>query len=67
MKNKSILILLPIFLFVFNAEAAIFLPKTTQLQEQTSIGSNEIIKEGQKKENKVFDCFDISITHISSL
>ena len=53
MKNKSILILLPIFLFVFNAEAAIFLPKTIQLQEQTSIGSNEIIKEGQKKENKV--------------
>jgi hypothetical protein len=53
MKNKSILILLPIFLFLFNAEAAIFLPKTTQHQEQTSIGTNEIIKEGQKKETKV--------------
>jgi hypothetical protein len=53
MKNKSILILLPIFLFLFNAEAAIFLPNTTQHQEQTSIGTNEIIKEGQKKETKV--------------
>jgi hypothetical protein len=53
LKNKSILILIPIFLFLFNADAAIFLPKTTQLQEQTSIGTNEIIKEGQKKETKV--------------
>ena len=53
LKNKSILILIPVFLFLFNADAAIFLPKTTQLQEQTSIGTNEIIKEGQKKETKV--------------
>jgi hypothetical protein len=53
LKNKSILILIPVFLFLFNAEAAIFLPKTTQLQEQTSIGTNEIIKEGQKKESKI--------------
>jgi hypothetical protein len=53
LKNKSILILIPVFLFLFNADAAIFLPKTTQLQEQTSIGTNEIIKEGHKKESKV--------------
>ena len=53
LKNKSILILIPVFLFLFNAEAAIFLPKTTQLQEQTSIGTNEIIKESQKKESKI--------------
>ncbi len=52
-KNKSILIFIPLFLFLFNADAAIFLSKTTQLQEQTSIGTNEIIKEGQKKESKV--------------
>jgi hypothetical protein len=53
LKNKSILILIPVFLFLFNAEAAIFLPKRTQYQEQTSIGTNEIIKEGQKKESKI--------------
>ena len=53
LKNKSILILIPVFLFLLNADAAIFLPKTTQLQEQTSIGTNEIIKEGHKKESKV--------------
>lgn len=53
LKNKSILILIPVFLFLFNADAAIFLPNTTQHQEQTSIGTNEIIKEGQKKETKV--------------
>jgi hypothetical protein len=52
-KNKSTLIFIPLFLFLFNANAAIFLPKTTHLQEQTSIGTNEIIKEGQKKESKV--------------
>ena len=53
MKNKSILILVPIFLFLFSADAAIFLPKTTQLQEQTSIGTNEFIKGGEKKVSKV--------------
>ncbi len=53
MKNKSILILLPIFLFLFNADAAVFLPKTTQLQDQTSIGTNEFIKGGEKKTTKV--------------
>jgi hypothetical protein len=53
MKNKSILILVPIFLFLFSADAAIFLPKTTQLQEQTSIGTNEFIKGGEKKVTKV--------------
>ena len=53
MKNKSILILVPIFLFLFSADAAIFLPKTTQLQEQTSIGTNELIKGDQKKAIKV--------------
>lgn len=53
MKNKSILILLPLFLFVFNADAAIFLPKKTQLQQQTSIGTNEFIKGGENKATKV--------------
>jgi hypothetical protein len=53
MKNKSILILVPIFLFLFSADAAIFLPKTTQLQEQTSIGTNEFINGGEKKVTKV--------------
>ena len=53
MRNRSILILLPIFLFIFSADAAIFLPKTTQLQEQTSIGTNEFIKGGEKKVTKV--------------
>ena len=53
MRNRSILILLPIFLFIFSADAAIFLPKTTQLQEQTSIGTNEFIKGGEKKVSKV--------------
>ena len=53
MRNRSILILLPIFLFIFSADAAIFLPKTTQLQEQTSIGTNELIKGDQKKAIKV--------------
>ena len=53
MKNKSILLLVPIFLFLFSADAAIFLPKTTQLQEQTSIGTNEFIKGGEKKVSKV--------------
>ena len=53
MKNKSILILVPIFLFLFSADAAIFFPKTTQLQEQTSIGTNEFIKGGEKKVTKV--------------
>lgn len=53
MRNRSILILLPIFLFIFSADAAIFLPKTTQLQDQTSIGTNEFIKGGEKKTTKV--------------
>jgi hypothetical protein len=53
LKNKSILILIPVFLFLFSADAAIFLPKTTQLQEQTGIGTNEFIKGGEKKVTKV--------------
>lgn len=53
MRNRSILILLPIFLFIFSADAAIFLPKTTQLHEQTSIGTNKFIKGGEKKTTKV--------------
>lgn len=57
MRNKIIFSLLPLFLFMFTAQAAIFVPETNQLQSHTivssSLGAPAKKTKGFKKAKKI--------------
>jgi hypothetical protein len=53
MKNKIILTLLPLFLFLFHTEAAIFIPNAIQNQSHSNLVVNGAKDDVQNKEPKV--------------